>query len=256
MKLFYNLVNSALWRKIILLAGFIFLISFIFSGNIDNPITAEEPEFVQTQEQLIENLEKVAGIDDQKVLEAMSKIERHKFVLEDYIPYAYVDMPLPIGYQQNISAPHMIALMTSLLDLEETSRVLEIRTRAGYHTAILAEIAAEVFTLEAVTELKELAENNLDELGYTNVNFKVRDVYLGWDPEESFDAVVVKGSIEEVPPFLLDQLKDGGNMIIPLGAPEEPQMLTKITRVGDDYLKEEYGQVNFIPIDWEPGVFN
>jgi len=225
-------------------------IRFIFTTAEDKP----DIEFVQSRQQLIAEIDNYWNIEE-KVLDAMLHVERHKYILEDFKEMAYLDLPIPIGFGQNTSAPHMIAHMTSLLELSEESRVLEVRTRAGYHTAILAEVAKEVYTLEPVLELKELAADNLKQDGYNNIYFKSGDGYLGWPNEAPFDAIVVKGASEEIPFFLLDQIVEGGHMVIPIGPLEGPQMLCQIIKEKDGYIKNEIGKVNFIPLNWEPDDF-
>lgn len=232
---------------------FLFVI-FIFS--LKNCVFSEEPandiEFVQTKEELIYLLENYWEIDDSRVLSAMNKIERHQFVLEELKPYAYLDIPLPVGYGQNISAPHMIAQMTALLDIDENSKILEIRSRAGYHTAILAEIGKKVYSLESVSALIELAKNNIKKIEIKNVTFVQTDGFFGLPGEAPFDAILVKGSVVEIPPLLLNQLADGGKLVIPVGPPDQAQKLYQITKEGENFIKKIISEVNFIPLEWEP----
>jgi len=243
-----SLKNKIIIAVIILITAI--SIRFIISTTEDKP----DIEFLQSRQQLIAEIENYWNIED-KVLEAMLNVERHKYILEDFKEMAYLDLPIPIGFGQNTSAPHMIAHMTTLLELNEESRVLEVRTRAGYHTAILAELAKEVYTLEPVPELKDLAADNLKQDGYNNIYFKSGDGYLGWPGEAPFDAIVVKGASEEIPFFLLDQIVEGGHMVIPIGPLEGPQMLCQIVKERDGYIKNEIGKVNFIPLNWEPDYF-
>lgn len=155
-------------------------------------------------------------ITDQKVLQAFLKVPRHKFVsAREQI--AYGDFPLPIGCGQTISQPYIVALMTQCLKLKGTDRVLEIGTGSGYQAAILAEIAKEVYTLERFTELSEKAKVILSELGYQNIHFKVGDGTVGWEENAPFDGIVVTAGAPKMPQPLLEQLADGGRLVVPIG---------------------------------------
>lgn len=156
------------------------------------------------------------GVKDKKVLEAMRTVPRHLFVGEEFLSSAYKDGPLPIGFEQTISQPYVVASMTEELRLDAASRVLEIGTGCGYQTAVLAEIAGEVFTVEIVPELAEDARDLLERLGYDNIFFRVGNGAGGWPDKGPFDAVIVTAAARAVPSPLLEQLKYGGRMVIPL----------------------------------------
>jgi protein-L-isoaspartate(D-aspartate) O-methyltransferase len=157
------------------------------------------------------------GIHDERVLAAMSKVPREEFVPADERAAAYTDNPLPIGYDQTISQPYIVAFMTEQLHPKPSDRVLEIGTGCGYQAAILAELVSEVYTIEIMEPLAKTAEATLQRLGYKKVHVKMGDGYNGWPEHAPFDAIIVTCAPDHVPQRLTDQLKDGGRMIIPVG---------------------------------------
>lgn len=164
------------------------------------------------QEQLIPR-----GIKDPKVLDAFYKVERHKFVPENLIASAYGDFPLAIGEGQTISQPYIVALMSECLDLRGEEKVLEIGTGSGYQTAILAQLCQLVYSIERIESLARRAKNLLEELGYLNIKIMTGDGTLGWPKEAPFDRIIVTAASPRVPQPLIDQLKDPGKLILPLG---------------------------------------
>ncbi len=174
------------------------------------------------------------GIRDPRVLSAMGKVPRHLFVEEALVGRAYGDYPLPIGEKQTISQPYMVALMTEALDAGPKDRILEIGTGSGYQTAILAELCSKVYSIERIKILAERAEKILKNLGYTNFLIKVADGTNGWKEETPFDGILVTAGAPSVPKVLMEQLTDGGRLIIPIGD-EFSQSLTKVVREGDTY---------------------
>ncbi len=169
-------------------------------------------------------------ITDPRVLDAMGRVPRHLFVDKSLQKKAYGDYPLPIGEGQTISQPYIVALMTQLLDIHPGDRVLEIGTGSGYQAAVLAELAARVYTVEIHKGLAEKAEKILKDLGYQNVTVRHGDGYIGWEEYAPFDAVMVTCSIGEIPPRLIEQLKEGGRLVIPLGGTRGFQTLTLLTK--------------------------
>ncbi len=157
------------------------------------------------------------GIKDTRVLEAFNKVERHKFVPADLLKNAYSDLPLAIGRGQTISQPYIVALMSESLGLKGTEKVLEIGTGSGYQTAILAELASEVYTIERIESLGKLAENLLKSIGYANIKFRIGDGAKGWEEESPFDRIIITAASSVVPLPLVQQLKDNGKLILPLG---------------------------------------
>ena len=174
------------------------------------------------------------GIRDPRVLSAMGKVPRHLFVEEALVGRAYGDYPLPIGEKQTISQPYMVALMTEALNAGPKDRILEIGTGSGYQTAILAELCSKVYSIERIKILAERAEKILKNLGYTNFLIKVADGTNGWKEEAPFDGILVTAGAPSVPKVLMEQLTDGGRLIIPIGD-EFSQSLTKVVREGDTY---------------------
>ncbi|NJK86305.1 MAG: protein-L-isoaspartate(D-aspartate) O-methyltransferase [Bacteroidales bacterium] len=186
------------------------------------------------------------GITDENVLKAMQKVERHEFVPENVRPYAYHDGPLPIGYNQTISQPYIVAFMTQVVNLEESSKVLEIGTGSGYQAAVLAEVCDSVFSVEIVPELANQAKNILNKLKYRNVKVKTGDGYQGWKEHAPFDAIVVTCAPTKVPEELKNQLAEGGRMIIPVGEPENQQLVLLWKRNG------KLGEKKVLPVRFVP----
>jgi len=167
---------------------------------------------------MVERDIKKRGIKDKRVLEAMEKIPRHKFVPDEYRQYAYGDFPLSIGYGQTISQPYIVAYMTDLLQLEPEDRVLEIGAGSGYQTAILAELSKEVYAVEIVPELLESARELLTSMGYSNIYYKQGDGKEGWEEKAPFSKIIVTAAPREIPDKLIHQLCSPGRMVIPVGA--------------------------------------
>jgi len=188
------------------------------------------------------------GIEDKKVLSAMSKIPRHRFVDKSLKKRAYGDHPLPIGEGQTISQPYIVAMMTEALNLKPSDRVLEIGTGSGYQAAVLAEIVKEVYTIEIRERLAKSAGQLLDGLGYKNIKIKYADGYFGWQEYAPFDAVIVTASANHIAPPLIKQLKEGGSLIIPLGSTLYYQTLTLATKKGGQLEVEQMGGVAFVPM--------
>jgi protein-L-isoaspartate(D-aspartate) O-methyltransferase len=195
---------------------------------------------------MVENQIAARGVRDASVLEAMRKVPRHRFVPEVQRAYAHDDGPLPIGEGQTISQPYIVALMTELAAADRTSKVLEIGTGSGYQAAVLAEIAGSVFTIEIVPELGKRSAALLEEMGYANVKAKIGDGYDGWPEEAPFDAIVVTAAPGKVPQPLLDQLKVGGRLVIPVGVAY--QELLVITRTETGYDRRSTIPVRFVPM--------
>lgn len=196
-----------------------------------------------------EQIEK-RGIKDPRVLHAMRKVPRHEFVPEDRREYAYEDHPLAIGHDQTISQPYIVAYMTEALQPEARDRVLEIGTGSGYQAAVLAEVVADVYSIEIVEPLAETAKATLERLGYRDIHLKVGDGYQGWPEAAPFDAVIVTCSPEDIPQPLIDQLKDGGRMIIPVGD-RYRQSLVLLRKEGGRIQKKSVMEVRFVPMTGE-----
>ena len=194
------------------------------------------------QEQLI-----ARGLKDPRVIEAMLKVPRDWFVESALAGRAYDDGPLPIGEKQTISQPYMVALMTEALELSGSEKVLEIGTGSGYQTAVLAELAANVFSVEKIRSLSIRARAILDERGYYNVATHVGDGTIGWSDHAPYDAIVVTAGSPGVPKPLVDQLAVGGRLVIPLGD-EQSQVLKRIRRTDSGLVEEELGECRFVKL--------
>ena len=192
------------------------------------------------------------GIEDQRVIKALMKVPRHLFIPEEHRHYSYYNLPVPIGYGQTISSPFIVALMTQELELKSTDRVLEVGTGYGYQAAILAEIAAKVYTVEIIEALAEGAEERLRDLKYDNVVVVLGDGFWGLPDEAPFDKIIVTCAPEEIPEPLIEQLGDKGIMVIPVG-PAGFQYLIKVKKEGDDISIEEVTPVSFVPLTGEHG---
>lgn len=196
--------------------------------------------------QMVEKQIRRRGVRDVRVLRAMETVPRHLFVRPSDLASAYEDNPLPIGYNQTISQPYIVALMTELLALEPHHRVLEIGTGSGYQAAVLSRLAAEVFSIEFVEELGQSSKKLLQLLGHTNVRVRVGDGYAGWPGEGPFDAIMVTAAPDSCPPGLADQLVDGGRMAIPVGC--HIQELFLMTRCGEELVRQKVADVRFVPM--------
>jgi protein-L-isoaspartate(D-aspartate) O-methyltransferase len=198
------------------------------------------------RELMVKNQIEARGVSDQRVLEAMRKIERHKFVPGQHVASAYEDHPLPIGHGQTISQPYIVALMTELCELRGNEKVLEIGTGSGYQAAILSLLAAEVYSIEIVDPLAKSARQKLKELGYRNVEIRTGDGYQGWPEKAPFDVIMLTASPPKIPQALIDQLADGGVLIAPEG--DFSQELIKITKVKGKITKKTVTYVRFVPM--------
>ena len=188
------------------------------------------------------------GLRDEDVLSAMRSVPRHLFVPEAAVEDAYADSPLPIGLGQTISQPYMVALMTALLEVDVRSRVLEIGAGSGYQSAVLAEVAGEVFAIERLAPLAERARATLDRLGYANIRLAIGDGARGWHEQAPFQGILVAAAADEVPPELLGQLADGGRLVIPVGRGRGEQVLTIIERDGDAFVERHDTRCRFVPL--------
>lgn len=200
---------------------------------------------------MVERL-RALGIRDERVLEAMRTVPRHRFVAEVSWEQAYADRPLPIEDGQTISQPYIVALMTEALELAGTERVLEIGTGSGYQTAILAELASEVYTIERSRMLLEQARERLASMGYENVSFKLGDGTVGWVEYVPYDAIIATGAVPEPPPSLLNQLGEEGRLVIPTGG-RRLQKLLHIRKGEERPEKRELCDCSFLPLVGKEG---
>jgi len=188
------------------------------------------------------------GVRDPEVLRAMRAVPRHEFVLPEYLNQAYADHPLPIGYGQTISQPYIVAVMTELLRLKRGEKVLEIGTGSGYQAAILAELTDQVYSVEIIEELYQRAGETLKRLGYGKVQLKHADGYYGWEEYAPYDAIIVTAAPDHIPQPLINQLKDGGRLVITVGPPGSYQTLWLVEKHGGQTLSKEIMGVVFVPL--------
>jgi protein-L-isoaspartate(D-aspartate) O-methyltransferase len=233
-----------------------------FEGVITTPQREpDEATFAAQRERMVESQlasspgDIVDPVRDKRVLKAMRRVPRHRFVPAAVREYAYSDHPLPIGHEQTISQPYLVGKMTELVAPRREHRVLEIGTGSGYQAAVLAELVAEVYTIEIVEPLAVEAGARLKELGYKNVHVRVGDGYGGWPEAAPFDAVMVTAGANHIPPKLIEQLKPGGRMVIPVGSSPYSQKLllvSKQTRPPHQVRTEELMDVGFVPLVRSP----
>ncbi len=216
------------------------------SDNLRNPV---QLDFQSMKEEMVKTQIRARGVRDEGVLNAMLEVDRHKFVPEEIRHLAYSDRPLPIGEGQTISQPYIVALMTELLELKKGDRVLEVGTGSGYQAAIVAELADHVYTIEIIESLGRSAERLLRELGYRNIDVKIGDGYVGWEEFAPFDAIIVTAAPPHIPQPLLDQLKEEGRLVIPVGG--FYQDLKKITKAKGQIKSQDIIPVVFVPMTGE-----
>jgi protein-L-isoaspartate(D-aspartate) O-methyltransferase len=205
--------------------------------------------YAQERERMVREQVEARGVSDPLTLAAMRKVPRHELVPEDMRASAYADQPLPIGHEQTISQPYIVAFMTEALGLKGGERVLEVGTGSGYQAAVLAHIAAEVYTVEIVQPLAERARADLARLGYRNVHVRAGDGYRGWPEAAPFDAIVVTAAAPRIPEPLVEQLKEGGRLVIPVG--ELLQQLRVLERREGRLREVERLPVRFVPMTGE-----
>lgn len=211
-------------------------------------------DYSKLRERMVKRQIASRGVRSKLVLDAMRKVPRERFLPRGQGIFAYDDSPLPIGEGQTISQPYIVAYMAESLDLAGGEKVLEIGTGSGYAAAVLAEIAAEVYTIERIEGLASMARSNLDALGYKNVHVRCGDGTLGWPEEAPFDGIVVAAGGPDVPDTLQQQLKTGGRLVIPIGRTKAYQELVRVTRVAEDEFRtEDLVPVRFVPLVGEEG---
>jgi protein-L-isoaspartate(D-aspartate) O-methyltransferase len=215
--------------------------------------TSTDQSWEAQRKQMVAKQLQPRGIKNARVLDTMRRVPRHEFVPDDVRPLAYADNALPIGHKQTISQPYIVALMTEVIDPKPKQRVLEVGTGSGYQAAVLAELVAEVYTIELIPELARDAEARLKRLGYKNVTVRAGDGYLGWPEAAPFDAIVVTCGAEKVPEPLQKQLKPGGVMVIPVGPAHGVQSLQVLTKGADGKVQtRDLLPVRFVPLRRKP----
>jgi len=227
----------------------VLVVVFLLAQSDEESFRKQREEMVRTQ---------LAGLGwateavrDARVLDAFREVPRHRFVPAGSVPYAYEDHPLPIGYGQTISQPYIVAKMTELVAPSKDHRALEVGTGSGYQAAVLSRLVAEVYSIEIIEPLGVAARDRLAALGYKNVSVRVGDGYFGWKEKAPFDCIVVTAAANHIPPPLIEQLKPGGRMVIPVGNPFQIQQLvlvTKGTKGPHDLRVQEIMPVMFVPL--------
>jgi protein-L-isoaspartate(D-aspartate) O-methyltransferase len=208
--------------------------------------------FAAQRERMVKEQIAARGVTDERVLTAMRTVPRDRFVPEKYRADSYHDGPLPIGYDQTISQPYVVALMTEQLKPQPGNRILEIGTGSGYQAAVLAGIVAEVYTIEIVDPLAKTAETTLNQLGYKNVHVKTGDGYKGWPEHAPFDGIIVTCAPDHIPQPLIDQLKESGRMVIPVG-PSGVQQLYVVQKINGRLRQNALLDVRFVPMMRDKG---
>lgn len=238
--------REAMWRR--LAAGIALILT---AGGVGLPACsgAQEDPYAAARNRMVDEQLRDRGIEDSRVLDAMRRVPRHELIPEAYRRHAYIDSPLPIGEEQTISQPYVVAYMTEQLRLTGKERVLEVGTGSGYQAAVLGELAAEVYTIEIVPVLARRATRDLKRLGYENVHVREGDGYRGWPEKAPFDAIIVTAAPERIPEPLLDQLAVGGRMILPLGGRD--QRLVLVVRDEEGVDRRELLPVRFVPMTGE-----
>ncbi len=225
----------------------IFLSGQIFPDVFSACSEENTDPFRKAREQMVKKQIQERGITDEPLLEAFRKVERHRFVPERYRDQAYKDYPLPIGEKQTISQPYIVALMTSVIEPDDTKVVLEIGTGSGYQAAILAEVCNTVYTIEIIPVLGKNAQDLLNELGYKNIKVKIGDGYQGWKEFAPFDAIIVTCASSHIPEPLKDQLAEGGRIVIPVGG-SVFQNLQVLEKKGGRMIEKPVIPVRFVPM--------
>jgi len=242
------LLRHELQYKMKFLAGIVLALlcqGFSCSGNV---MHKEETDFRAARTAMVEHQLRQRGIRNERVLQVMAEVPRHLFVPDAWRSAAYDDGPLPIGEEQTISQPYIVALMSESLELQGEETVLEIGTGSGYQAAVLSRLAKQVYSIEIIPQLAETARARLAALGYTNVTVLVGDGNLGWPQAGPYAAIIVTAAAPEIPPALLEQLADGGRMTLPVTIDSEEQHLIRLRKQGKDVTRENLGAVRFVPL--------
>ena len=225
----------------------------LLTGAGNRPrLSPEEERFAEERREMVMIQMEARGVENKAVLAAMRKVPRHRFVPRMTKNMAYMDSPLPIGEGQTISQPYIVALMTELAEVAPGDKVLEIGTGSGYQAAVLAELTDKVYTIEILPLLAMRAQQTLRELGYTQVQVQMGDGYLGWPDEAPFDAIVVTAAPDHVPQPLLDQLAEGGVLVVPVGPVGGFQELLRIRKREGKTEEEKVTPVSFVPLIRNP----
>ena len=215
-------------------------------NTADSPGSSQGDKYAEKRWDMVENQIISRGIQNSRVIDAMLKVKRHLFVPKDYIDSAYSDNPIPIEKGQTVSQPYIVALMSELLNPEPGKKILEIGTGSGYQTAILSEIGCEVYTIEIIEDIAIKTHRILDDLGYSNIKFKIGDGYEGWEEHAPFQGIIVTAAPAQIPEKLVDQLSTDGRLVIPVG--DTNQELLLIEKTIEGITKKRVTSVRFVPM--------
>jgi protein-L-isoaspartate(D-aspartate) O-methyltransferase len=247
--------SLSILATLLLLCGLSWQLRYADSNQGSRSSASSDNEYREERARMVRDQIEAMGIRDARVLAAMRKVPRHLFVPPDEQPFAYADTPLPIGYDQTISQPYVVAFMTEALEPKPQDRVLEIGTGSGYQAAVLAELVREVYTMEIVEPLAKQAEQRLRQMGYANVHARHGDGYRGWPEAAPFDGIIVTAAPDHVPAPLVEQLREGGRLVLPLGRWD--QNLIRLRKTPKGITRESLLPVRFVPMTGEaekPGV--
>jgi protein-L-isoaspartate(D-aspartate) O-methyltransferase len=209
---------------------------------------ANDDPYAAARQQLVDHLQRAQNLEDPRVLSAMEAVPRHRFVPAELVDLAYEDRPLPIGHEVTISQPYIVALMTQLADVQPGERVLEVGTGSGYQAAVLAQLGAEVYSIERIEALATEAQKLLRELGYSSVHVRHGDGYAGWPEHAPFDAILLTAAPPSIPTALTDQLAVGGKLVAPVGAEVGWQELVVIHKTSKGLRSRRVADVAFVPM--------
>jgi protein-L-isoaspartate(D-aspartate) O-methyltransferase len=206
----------------------------------------DEDRYIERRWDMVENQIVSRGINDARVIKAMLKVKRHLFIPKDYLDSAYSDKPIPIEKEQTVSQPYMVALMTELLNSSPGKKILEIGTGSGYQSAILAETGCDLYTIEIIEDIAANARKTLEKLGYSNIKYRIGDGYRGWEENAPFEGIIVTAAPADIPDKLIEQLSQGGRMIIPVG--DLSQELLLIENTNEGVKRKKITAVRFVPM--------
>jgi protein-L-isoaspartate(D-aspartate) O-methyltransferase len=224
------------------------LISIMLLSLTGIAFPQQEDQYGALRKEMVNNQIVSRGIRNQLTIKAMLKVPRHLFVPQQYVSHAYDDNPLPIGHEQTISQPFIVAYMTELAQPASWKKVLEIGTGSGYQAAVLAELVDTVYTIEIIPELAKEASSRLTKLGYKNIVTKTGDGYLGWKEHAPYDVIMVTAADDHIPQPLLDQLAEKGRLIMPVGSPSSAQQIVLAVKKDGRIQRSKLAMVRFVPL--------
>jgi len=257
-----NFFSFFITGKSFIIAAVIFslIVISLFASSNESKKTSEKPQikeekkevtYIDKREKMVSDQITARGVNKKVVIEAMLKVPREEFVPETIKEHAHLDRPLPIPAGQTISQPYIVALMTELLDPNQNDRVLEIGAGSGYQAAVLGHIVKEVYTIEIIEELANVAKTNLEKTGFKNVFVKHGDGYKGWAEKAPFDSIIITAAVKQIPQPLIDQLKEGGKIILPKGDPRSYQYLVLGIKKDGKIEEKSVTPVRFVPMTGE-----